>query len=117
MGWMFLIHHLLASRSSIWKRVGKAFENTLKYVTVLPLQDSYQVLNTCLWWHPKIQGIGFGFSKNRVAHLDISGLYLIQNMGGFKNNQPHATTKISHKLQLSQREYKAIKTMIDSISC
>ena len=70
----------------------------LEHVTMLRVQYSYQVLNTCLWWHPKFQGIGFAFSKNRVAHLDISGLSLIQNMGDLENNQPRAATKIVHNI-------------------
>jgi hypothetical protein len=53
----------------------------------LPPRDRYQVLKTHIWWNPKIQGIGLGFSRNRVAQLDRHGLVTIQNIWDFKNNQ------------------------------
>ena len=64
---------------------------------------------------PIIQGIGYIFSKHKVALLDRSGLSNIRDSWDFENNQPLHAMAIAQGFKLDQREVRAMKTMTYSI--
>lgn len=71
---MFIPHHLPIQRSNIWRKVGEAWKNMLKHMTISPPQDKFQVLNTLIWWNSQIQGIDYGSTGIEQPNLIEMGL-------------------------------------------
>ena len=61
-------------------KVGEARKSMLTHVTILPHWEEYHILDTHSWWNYGIQGIGYGFSRNKVAQLNRNGLNYIGNI-------------------------------------
>lgn len=113
--WMLLRKHLLSQGSHIWKHVGEAWKIINEFILVLPPIGCYQVLQTNLWWNNEIQGIGYRFSKSRVAQLNKNGLCTIKDLWDDDTHQPLPWPTLDLRCKLDERERNHTNNFIQAI--